>query len=394
MGLQLRSYQKQASDAAVRYFLEEDKRKHKYCGGLIVLPTGGGKSHLIADIAHRIDAPILIFAPSKELLLQDFDKMERIEKGISTMYSASVGQKKISMITFATIGSAIRHIDDFDVFRYVIVDESHDVSADGGMYERFIHHREDRKVVGLTATPFRLERDTLKFLTRTRPRIFGKVLYVCQITELLSKGYLADPQYFDLTELNMDNVRSNSTGSDYDDASLTAEYERSGFYDKLFNTTMRVLSPKDGTRRKGVLVFTRFTREAEGLVRLLSAQGVKAATVSADTPPKERAMMISAFKEGKISVIVNVGILIKGFDYPELDTIIMARPTKSLAVYYQAVGRVLRPFPNKKPWVIDLSGSYRRFGKVSDLKITTEKPNTELWAVFSKGRKLTNTQIL
>lgn len=394
MGLQLRSYQKQASDAAVRYFLEEDKRKHKYSGGLIVMPTAAGKSHIIADIAHRLNAPILIFAPSKELLLQDFDKMERIEKGISTMYSASVGQKKISMITFATIGSAIRHIDDFDVFRYVLCDEAHDINSDGGMYERFIHHREDRKVVGLTATPFRLERDTLKFLTRTRPRIFGRVLYVCQITELLSKGYLADPQYFDLTELNMDNVRSNSTGSDYDDASLTAEYERSGFYDKLFSTTMRVLSPKDGTRRKGVLVFTRFTREAEGLVRLLSAQGVKAATVSADTPPKERAMMISAFKEGKISVIVNVGILIKGFDYPELDTIIMARPTKSLAVYYQAVGRVLRPFPNKKPWVIDLSGSYRRFGKVSDLKITTEKPNTELWAVFSKGRKLTNTQIL
>lgn len=394
MELLLRPYQNSASDAAVKYFLEEDKRKHKYCGGLLVLPTGSGKSHIIADIAHRLNAPILIFAPSKELLLQDFDKMERIEKGISSMYSASVGQKKISMITFATIGSAIRHIDDFDVFRYVIVDESHDINSDGGMYERFIHHRADRKVVGLTATPFRLERDTLKFLTRTRPRIFGKVLYVCQVTELLSKGYLADPTYFDLTELNMDNVRSNSTGSDYDDASLTAEYERSGFYAKLFNTTMRVLSPKDGTKRNGILVFTRFTYEAEGLVRMLSAQGVKAASVSAETPHKERATLIRAFKNGDISVIVNVAVLAKGFDYPKLDTIIMARPTKSLAIWYQAVGRVLRPSQDKKPWVIDLSGSFRRFGKVSDLKIGLEKPNSELWAVFSRGRKLTNTVIV
>lgn len=394
MSITLRSYQKAASDAAVRYFLEDEKRRHKYCGGLLVLPTGTGKSVCIADIAHRLNAPILIFAPSKELLLQDYDKMERIEKGISTMYSASVGQKVISMITFATIGSAIRHIDDFDVFRYIMVDEAHDISADGGMYERFIHHREDRKVVGLTATPFRLERDTLKFLTRTRPRIFGKVLYVCQITELLSRGYLADPTYYDLTELNMENVRSNSTGSDYDDASLTAEYERSGFYDKLFNTTMRVLSPKDGTKRKGILVFTRFTREAGRLVSLLAANGVKAATVSADTPPKERAAMINAFKDGRISVVVNVSVLVKGFDYPELDTIIMARPTKSLAVYYQAVGRVLRPSPSKRAWVIDLSGSYRRFGRVSDLKIDVERPNTELWAVFSKGRKLTNLKII
>lgn len=394
MSLCLRPYQQQASDAAVKYFLEEDKRKHKYCGGLLVLPTAAGKSHIIADIAHRLGAPILIFAPSKELLLQDYGKMERIEKGISTMYSASVGQKKISMITFATIGSAIRHIGDFDVFRYVMVDEAHDVSSDGGMYERFIHHRADRKVVGLTATPFRLERDTLKFLTRTRPRIFGRVLYACQVTELLSKGYLSDPTYYDLTELNMDNVRSNSTGSDYDDKSLTAEYERSGFYDKLFNTTMRVLSPKDGTKRKGILVFTRFTKEAELLVRRLKAHDIKAETLSADTPPRKRADLIKAFKDGLISVIVNVFVLGKGFDYPELDTIIMARPTKSLAVYYQAVGRVLRPSPNKKPWVIDLSGSYRRFGKISDLKIGLEKPNSELWAVFTKGRKLTNAKII
>ena len=91
---------------------------------------------------------------------------------------------------------------------------------------------------------------------------------------------------------------------------------------------------------------------------------------------------------------MNVGILIKGFDYPELDTIIMARPTKSLAIWYQSVGRILRPFSNKRPWVIDLSGSYRRFGKVSDLKIGLEKPNSELWAVFSKGRRLTNTPIV
>lgn len=309
---------------------------HLYMDEQFFVHHNSGKSHILADIAHRLNAPILIFAPSKELLLQDHDKMERIEKGISTMYSASVGQKMISMITFATIGSAIRHIDDFDVFRFILVDEAHDISADGGMYERFIHHREDRKVVGLTATPFRLERDTLKFLTRTRPRIFGKVLYACQVTELISKGYLADPTYFDLTELNMDNVRSNSTGSDYDDASLTAEYERSGFYDKLFNTAMRVLHPKNGIKRKGILVFTRFTREAEDLVRRLAAHGVKAASVSAQTPSKERSALIKAFKDGRISVVVNVFVLGKGFDYPELDTIILARPTKSLAIWYQA----------------------------------------------------------
>ena len=157
---------------------------------------------------------------------------------------------------------------------------------------------------------------------------------------------------------------------------------------------MAQYAPKDGTRRKGILVFTRFTKESEGLVRLLSANGIEAATVSADTPPRERTGLIKAFKDGRISVIVNVGILIKGFDYPELDTVIMARPTKSLAVWYQAVGRALRPSRGKKAWVIDLSGSFRRFGRVSDLKISVERPDSELWAVFSRGRKLTNVPIV
>lgn len=367
---------------------------HLYIDEQHFVHHNSGKSHVIADIAHRLDAPILIFAPSKELLLQDYEKMERIEKGISTMYSASVGQKKISMITFATIGSAIRHIDDFDVFRFILVDEAHDISSDGGMYERFIHHREDRKVVGLTATPYRLERDTLKFLTRTRPRIFGKMLYYCQITDLLSQGYLAHVTYYDLTTLEMGNIRSNSTGSDYDDRSIKAEYERSGFYNKLSQITLRVLNPKDGTERNGILVFTRFTKEADQLVQRLTQQGVKAASVSADTPAKERERLVDDFRNGKIKVIVNVGIFIKGFDYPELDTVIFARPTKSLAIWYQAAGRALRPFPNKKAWVIDLAGTYRRFGKISDLKIELEKPNSELWAIFSKGRKLTNTTII
>ena len=394
MAFQLRSYQKAASDAAVRYFLTEDKRKHKYCGGLIVCPTGCGKSHIIADIAHRLNAPVLIFCPSKEILEQNYDKMQKIEKGISTMYSASVGQKKISMITFATIGSVNNHPQDFDVFRFVIVDECHLVSADGGMYERFIHRREDRKVVGLSATPFRLERDTLKFLTRTRPRIFGKMLYCCQITELLSQGYLADVTYYDITTLDIGNIRSNSTGSDFDDKSIVAEYERSGFYDKLFQTTMRVLNPKDGTKRRGILVFTRFIKEAEQLRYRLANTGVTAAIVTGETPKKEREAIIQAFKAGNIDVVTNASCLAIGFDYPELDTIILAAPTKSLSRYYQEVGRCVRPFQNKNAWVIDLGGSYRRFGKVSDLKIALEKPDSELWAVFSKGRKLTNTQII
>lgn len=394
MSIVLRPYQKAASDASIAYFQDRKKKG----GGLVVVPTGGGKSHIIADIAHRLGTPILIFCPSKEILLQNYEKMEKVAKGESSMYSASVGQKKISLITFATIKSAINHIEDFDVFRFIIIDEAHGVNSDGGMYEKFNHHRADRKVVGLTATPYRLSSrrggSELKFLTRTRPHIFSYVLYVCQITELLSRGYLADPEYFDLTDMNLENVRSNSTGSDYDDKSLVDEYRRSGFYEKLLSLTLRVLHPKSGVPRKGILVFTRFTTEAEYLVNKLQECGESAAIVTGETPNKERERLIKDFKEGRISVIVNCMVLAVGFDYPELDTIILARPTKSLALYYQMLGRCIRPFPNKKAWCIDIGGTYRRFGRVADLKIGLEKADSKQWAVFSRGRKLTNTIIV
>lgn len=276
-----------------------------------------------------------------------------------------------------------------------IVHNCHNVNAKGGQYEEFIHARADRQVVGLTATPYRLGKgfegtSMLKFLTRTRPRIFQKVLYYCQISELLAKGYLADLKYYDLTSIDLSKVRSNSTGADYDDRSLTREYERSGFYDKLTTTTLRVLKPKNGIPRKGVLVFTRFTKEAELLVGKLKYKGVHAAVVSAQTPKAERDQIITDFKSMKIQVVANVGVLSTGFDHPALDTVILARPTKSLALYYQMVGRAIRPYKDKDGWVIDLGGSYKQFGKVQDLKIGVEKPNSQLWAVFSNGKQLTN----
>lgn len=384
----LRDYQKQASDAAVKAF--QSKKKSN---GLIIVSTGGGKSLIIADIASRLDSPLLVFQPSKEILQQNFAKLQSYGIIDCGCYSASVGCKDINRITFATIGSVMNHMNDFSHFKYVLIDEAHVVNSKGGMYEKFINSQ-DRQVVGLTATPYRLNSymggSMLKFLTRTRPRIFSEVLYVCQTSDLLAKGYLADLKYYDLTTINMDNVRSNSTGADYDEKSLKLEYERSGFFDKLTTTTLRVLKPKNGVPRKGVLVFTRFVEEAENLVRKLRARNIPADIVTGETPKKEREWMLEKFKNGELKVIANAQVLTTGFDYPELDTVIMARPTKSLALYYQCVGRAIRPSRGKDAWIIDLCGNYKRFGEVSDLKIDVEKPHSQLWCVKSNGKILTN----
>lgn len=384
----LRPYQKKASDAAVAAFQSKSESN-----GILILPTGAGKSLIVADIAHRLDGPMLILNPSKEILEQNFAKLQSYGCWDADIYSASVGRKEINRITFATIGSVMNHMEDFAHFRNVMIDECHGVNSKGGMYEEFIH-AVPRKVVGLTATPFRLGRgmdgmSMLKFLTRTKPRIFSRVLYCCQVSELLAKGYLAPLSYYDLTAINLEMVKTNSTGADYDEKSLKEEYERSGFYDKLTTTTLRVLKPKSGIPRNGVLVFTRFTEEADNLVEKLKIKGIRATIVTGETPKREREQLLDDFKAGYIKVIANVGVLTTGFDYPELDTIIMGRPTKSLSLWYQCVGRAIRPCKGKEAWVIDLGGTYRRFGAVADLKIECP-PGTNKWAVYSRGRQLTN----
>ena len=388
MKYQLRDYQRDASIAAVRAFTSK-----KANNGLLILPTGAGKSLVIADIASKLDGPLLILQPSKEILEQNFAKLQSYGCWDASIYSASVGYKDINRITFATIGSVMNHKEDFAHFKNVMIDECHLVNSKAGMYKDFLESA-DRRVVGLTATPYRLcsyqGGSMLKFLTRTKPRIFSDVLYYCQISDLLGKGYLANLNYYDCTKLDMSKVRPNSTGADYDEKSLKLEYERVGFKDQLASTTIRVLHPKNGIPRKGVLVFTRFIDEAEVLVRRLKSVGVNAAIVTGETPKKVREEILAAFKNGSIKVVANVGTLTTGFDYPELDTVILGRPSKSLSLYYQMVGRAIRPSKGKEGWIVDLGGSYRRFGNVANLKIGIEYGSRAKWAVYSQGKQLTN----
>lgn len=380
---QLRDYQLGASNAAVNAF-ESKKGKN----GILVLPTGSGKSLCIADIASRIDAPLLVLQPSKEILEQNYEKYLSYGMEDAGLYSASVGKKEIKRVTFATIGSIMSKIDDFKHFKYVIIDECHNVQPKGGMYKTFIDDA-DRVVIGLTATPYRLHQNgfggsMLKFITRTRPKVFTDVLYHVQINELLAKGFLAHLNYYDLTCVDLSRVKSNSTGSDYDDASLYSEYKRSNYMERLENTVNRLLKPKNGIPRKGILVFTRRVLEAEMLSRKIESSAV----VSAETPKKEREAILAKFKKGEIKVVINAQTLTTGFDYPELDTVVMARPTKSLALWYQCVGRAIRPSANKEGWIIDLCGNIKRFGKVEELKLC--KDERGLWCVRSNGKQLTN----
>nr|DAZ44061.1 MAG TPA: Chromatin remodeling complex ATPase [Caudoviricetes sp.] len=366
---------------------------HLYCDGQFFVHHNSGKSLIIADIAARLDGHILVFQPSKEILEQNFKKLCSYGILDCSIYSASFNSKEISRITFATIGSVKGHPELFSHFKNIIIDECHLVNPKEGMYKDFLSIL-NCKVLGLTATPYRLSSSQdfgamLKFITRTRPAIFKEVIYHVQVSTLLDMGYLAKLNYYSMNPIgwNEFNLKTNTTGADYTDKSVQREYERIDFYGYLVHIVQRLMNPIQGGKRKGILVFTRFLKEAERLT--MSIPGC--AIVSGDTPKSTREMILKQFKTGEIPVVANVGVLTTGFDYPELDTIVMARPTMSLAMYYQIVGRAIRPHPSKEcGWFVDLCGNIKRFGEVSDLRLVDG--GNGKWAVFSKGRQLTNVR--
>lgn len=385
------------------YYGFEVDGNHLYLDDQLFVHHNSGKSLVIADIASKLDSDILVLQPSKEILEQNYSKLKSYGIDDCSIFSASCKSKVISRITFATIGSIMPHADEFDHFKYIIVDECHLVNATGGQYKD-LFEKVKRKILGLTATPYRLSSNMqyldcdgkahfppndekgmvefydsvnkgkfvatnqciLKFITRTRPRIFHNVLYQVDISVLLSRGYLAKMDYFDLSVINQSGLRRNSTGMDYDDESLKETYKATSLPDRLVNIVERLQKPKSGIPRKGILVFTKFIDEAE----FLCSQIPGSAIVTGSTTKKERERILNDFKTGQIKVVANCGVLTTGFDYPELDTVVLARPTMSLALYYQIVGRAIRPHPDKQSsWIVDLCGNIQRFGRVEDFHL-------------------------
>lgn len=357
---------------------------HLYLDGQFFVHHNSGKSCVISDIANRLDDNVLVFQPSKEILQQNLSKMRNYTDDCSA-YSASVGEKKVSKITFATIGSVKEHIDEFKHFHYVMIDECQGVSGEHGMYLNFLRML-NCKVLGFTATPFRLYSETdydyverkhttvdarLVMLTNDDNRFFEKIIYKVQVADLLARGYLAQLKYFDVRPKgwNEDRMYRNSSGNEYSENSVEWMMRQTNHFDHVVSICRRLLNPKSGVPRKGILVFMQFVEDAKELCTKVA----DAAYVCGETTKKNRERILEEFKNGTIKVLVNVGTLIRGYDYPALDTVVLARPTLSLEIFYQSIGRAIRPSLGKEAWIVDTVGNTRRFGQVANLRIETSK---------------------
>lgn len=375
-----RTYQVDAIDAGIKFF-----NNGKENNGFEILPTGSGKSVVIANTAMNLKGETLVFQPSKEILAQNYQKYSAygFRAGI---YSASAGKKFKDKVTFATIGSVARKHHLFRDVEHIIVDECHLVNSNDGMYNDFIKSVPQARVLGLTATPYRLtagfDGAMLKFLNRTRPRIFNEVLYYIQNETLFSAGHLAKLCYYKFDVLDRTMLDMNSAGTDFTDASLKRYYKKIDFPKKTIEFANRLLR-----KRKNLLVFCSLIAEANEV-----AAGIPGAVVlTGETPDIIRDKILAQFKKGVITCVVNVGVLTTGFDYPELECVLIARSTMSLALYYQIVGRAMRPHPDKvDAWIVDLGGNFDFFGRIETMEI--KRCDKGLYSIWNNGRQLTNVQ--
>jgi DNA repair protein RadD len=372
-----RYYQAEAIEKAVAFFSDDDHRH-----AIEILPTGSGKSVVIANIGKQLNDKTIVLQPSKEILEQNYAKFRSygFRAGI---YSASAGSKRVENMTFATIGSVATKKHLFKEFKHIIVDECHLVNPNEGLYKDFIQSLSQAKVLGLTATPYRLtstfEGSVLEWITSSSPSIFTDVLYYVQNKVLFDEKHLAPLEYFDINAIDRSMLQVNRKGDDFTADSIRRLF-RSISFDKLTAKWANLLLAK----RKNCLVFCSLLEEAYKVCALVPGSVV----IDGETETSIREQILTDFKAGKIRCVINVGVLTTGFDYPELESTLLAFSTMSLSKYYQVIGRVMRPHKNKlSGWVVDLGGNIKKFGKIETMEIKFINGYYSLW---NNGRQLTD----
>ena len=381
----LRPYQQDAVDAGVNFFNSKSKKN-----GIIVAPTGAGKSIIISEITSKIKGRTIIFQPSKELLAQNFGKYTNYGFN-ATVYSASFNEKRIGDVTFATIGSVVNNLKVFEgVFDNIIIDECHLVSPkDGSMYKRFLGVCKS-KILGLTATPVRLKNygdwgSKLVMLNRTRPKVFNDYIHITQIKDLVDNKFWSPIKYFQV-DYDKSMLQINSTGANYTERSITLSNQANDIVSKTVDWAIK--AKKVG--RRHVICFMPSIAEAEAVSYKLP----NSAVITSKTKKKDRAQVLKDFHSHKLDFVINVNVLAIGYDFPELDCIIDSYPTMSLARYYQRIGRGVRIHPNKDYCVVvDLAGNYESFGDIQSLEILENAYNYKGWGVFSNKKVLTGVDL-
>lgn len=371
---QLRTYQQESIDATFAWMEKNEGNP------LIVLPTGAGKSLVLAGIIKQAldgwpKTRILVVTHVKELIEQNYAQMLRLwPECPAGIYSAGVGRRDTeAQVLFCGIQSVYGKAALLGWADLVLIDEAHLVPASGfGMYLTFIGDlgsmNNALRVIGLTATPYRTDSGRLD---TGDGRIFHGISYDAGLVPLIQDGYLsrtiAKGTKAEIDTTNVHRIAGEFVARELEDAAMDGE---------LVSASVREILAR-GQDRKAWLVFCCGIKHAEAVADELQTNGVNVATVFGDTDKTERALVVERFKRGDLRCIVNVNVLTTGFDAPHVDLIALLRPTCSPGLFVQMAGRGFRLAPGKTDCLLlDFGGNFERHGPLDDIRHKDKKGGT------------------
>lgn len=370
-GPQLRPYQRAAVDAVFDYCARYDGSP------LVVVPTGGGKSLIMATIVaeaigNHPPTRALILAHRSELIRQNVAAVASVlPLAPIGVYSAQLGEKTTTApITVAGIQSLARDPYVLDAVDVVLIDEAHLLPPDEDTQYRSVvvalrKLNPGVRFIGLTATPFRMGAGLLH---RGPRAFFTDIAYEADIRSLVVDGYLC-PLISKATLAKLDTAGVATRGGEYVAGDLAAAVDRD---DVTAGVVDECLTLCEG--RNKLLIFCAGVAHAEHVAAAFAARGETTAVVHGGLDAAERARRLRDFRAGRVRVLTSVDILTTGYDEPAIDAVILLRPTKSPGLYVQQVGRGFRKHPSKaNTLVLDFAGNVAHFGPVDEIRVSRER---------------------
>jgi len=359
-----RDYQNEAFNRAIDYMSRCPDRH-----GIIAMPTGTGKSLVISMVADFVSrewgTDVLILSHSESILKQDHKQMSEFIPDIG-LYSSGLGSRTIKKVTVAGIQSVFNKSELFANVGLVIIDECHSISNESNsMYRHFLSNV-GSIYLGFTATPYRLSSG----LMYGKPAsLFHDMIYdlttLDKFNELIEQGYLCRLKV-PSTQFTIDTDGLHHRAGDFVERELSALVDKDEITEAALIETCYVA--KEYNCKKWI-IFAIDINHAEHIAEALITKGISAGVVHSKMD-FDKDWVINAHKTGEITALVNVNMLTTGYDDPEIDLIVMLRPTESPVLHVQSAGRGTRIAPGKEFCVfLDFAGNTKRLGPINAVQV-------------------------
>ena len=315
---------------------------------LLQLATGGGKTHCFSEIAKDTTGRVLAIAHREELIIQAASKLHAATGQGVGIIKAGYDFEPARRFQVASVQTLINRLDVVGDFDLAIVDECHHVQKEN-TYGRILDRYGEARVLGVSATPCRADGGGFDDL-------FSALVCGPPTAELIEQGYLS-PYKLIADEHEMTTAGVKTTAGDYNQKQLAAANDAVELAGSI------VGSYRERAEGKRAIVFALNVAHSRAIASAYNQAGIVAAHLDGDSTPDERKAALTAFAAGEVKVLSNCALFTEGFDLPAIEVVQIARPTKSVSLWLQMLGRGLRPSPGKdEALLIDHTDNWRRLG--------------------------------